>query len=136
MVRLSWEPVDQHTALTVVAVIGLGIGAALAVFGLPPLDVHLPLHRLGVMMPGCGGTRALRLTMLSQWGRAWEYNPASVVLAAGAALTLVRAVVGMVSGKWLTMRICWGPMTWTLLVVLFVALSVRQQLHAELLVGP
>lgn len=37
----------------------LAVGTiALRVFGLPPIDLHSPLHRAGIMDPLCGGTRA------------------------------------------------------------------------------
>jgi hypothetical protein len=53
------------------------VAAALAVWGLPSLDIHGPLHRLGVMDLLCGGTRAAYFTVTGRWATAWEYNPLS-----------------------------------------------------------
>jgi len=41
--RLHWQPTDRHPVLAAV--------------GLPPVDLHGPLHYLGVMDPLCGMTR-------------------------------------------------------------------------------
>ncbi|MGW3353207.1 DUF2752 domain-containing protein [Nonomuraea rubra] len=137
--RLSWDVADHYRVWTVLAVLALGYGAYLAVFGLPPVRLHLPTHWLGIMTPGCGGTRAMRQAMLGEWGKAWEYNPASPVIAVGAALMMLRAVAGWVTGRWLTVRLRrrWiARLAWIVLAVLVGALWVRQQLHAELLMGP
>lgn len=57
------------------------------------------------MAPLCGMTRALRATMLGHVGRAWAYNPASIVLAVGAVAALVRAAVGCLTGQWLNLEL-------------------------------
>ena len=49
---------DEHRWLTLLAVAGLAIALGMAVFGLPPVDLHGPLHRVGIMDPLCEG-RAL-----------------------------------------------------------------------------
>ena len=83
------------TAIVVMA----GLAAiTMAVFGLPPVDVHGPWHYLGVMDPLCGMTRAVLLLARAHIARAVEYNPASPLLAAFGAVVLVRAAVGRSTG--------------------------------------
>src|SRR6266536_2829238 len=81
LARLAWAPVDHHRRLTHLAVGGLLAGAILAVTGPPPLDLHGPLHYLGIMDPGCGMTRGVLWTLRGRLDRAWAYNPASRPLA-------------------------------------------------------
>ncbi len=133
--RLRWENVDRNRSATYAAIVGLVIGALLAIFGLPPVDTHGPLHQLGVMMPSCGGTRALRFTMLGELGKAFAYNPLSPILVLGAVLALVRHAVGMATRRWLNVRVVFNRVTIALLTVGIVALWVNQQLHVEL-IGP
>jgi hypothetical protein len=46
--RVGWSPVDRSgPQLTRLAAGGLLAGAALAVTGPPPIDLHGPLHHLG-----------------------------------------------------------------------------------------
>ncbi|MFL6054192.1 MAG: DUF2752 domain-containing protein [Actinoallomurus sp.] len=134
-VRVSWEDRDRASGVTVVAVAGLAVGVLLAVLGLPPVDLHAPPHQFGIMDPLCGGTRALRFTLLGHWHDAWRYNPLSPVLAVGAALALLRHMVGALTGRWLTI---WIPrrVLIALAVIVLVPLEVNQQLHAGLLQGP
>jgi hypothetical protein len=124
--------------VTVVALAGLTLAAVMAVFGLPPVDLHGPLHRFGIMGPFCGGTRAARLTAQGEWALAWQYNPLGVAAVLGAAAVTLRAVVGLVSGRWLTAQLHWTPWRRRVVVVvgvaLLVALMVRQQLRADLLI--
>src|SRR6266542_1728907 len=84
LVLLVWASVDHHRGLTHLAVGGLLAGAILAVTGPPPLDLHGPLHYLGIMDPGCGMTRGVLWTLRGRLDRAWAYNPASPLLVAGA----------------------------------------------------
>jgi hypothetical protein len=53
--RVVWEPVDRHRWAGLLAVAGLAAGGAMAIFGLPPVDLHGPLHYAGIMDPLCGG---------------------------------------------------------------------------------
>lgn len=133
--RIRWQSVDGHRVLTLLAVAGLVIGGALAVFGLPPVDMHGPLHRFfGIMDPLCGGTRGVRYAMRGEWGLAWAYNPASIPLVLGAIALVVRHVVGMLSGRWLTLRIQWPRrIVLALIAAGVIALEINQQMHAALL---
>ncbi|WP_327582266.1 DUF2752 domain-containing protein [Nonomuraea sp. NBC_00507] len=132
-VGLRWDSSDRHRVWTYVATAGLLVGAMLAIFGLPPVDLHSPLHRLEIMDPLCGGTRALRYTMLTEWRLAWTYNPLSPVLGVGAVLALMRHLVGALSGRWLTIEWRWSKPLLVVLALAVIALEVNQQLHASLL---
>jgi len=135
----EWLPVDRYRDWTWLAVGGVGAAAVMALAGLPPLDLHGPLHYLGVMDPLCGGTRAARFMMLGQWRAAWHYNPLGLAAVLIAALTVLRAGVGLATGRW------WTPPTGlpvrtrrlltAVLLVGLVALEVRQQLLAPLLLA-
>jgi hypothetical protein len=118
-----------------IALIGLVIAALLAVLGLPPVDLHGPLHYLGVMDPLCGGTRSVYLTLHGQLRDAVRYNPAGPGLVAGAAAVLVRAAFGRVSGYWVDIHV---PRRIVIPVALaaLAALEVNQQLHVVLLTQP
>lgn len=134
----SWERRDHHAVVTVTALAGLTIAGAMALFGLPPVDLHGPLHRFGIMDPFCGGTRAARYTAQGQWALAWQYNPLGIAAVLGASAATLRAVAGLLSRRWLTVRLQWTRGSRRLVlaigVALFVALTVRQQLRADLLV--
>jgi hypothetical protein len=119
--------------LTVVVVMAGLAAIAMAVFGLPPVDVHGPWHYLGVMDPLCGMTRAVRLLAQAHMARAVEYNPASPLLAVFGAVVLVRAAVGRSTGRWLELRFRWSATAYAALAVLVGLLWAHQQLHAGLL---
>ena len=70
------------------------------VLGLPPIDLHGPLHWVGIMDPLCGGTRAARYTAIGQWGQAWHYNPLGIVTVLAVGLLLLRGAVGVTTGRW------------------------------------
>ncbi|MBC9725018.1 DUF2752 domain-containing protein [Streptomyces sp. TRM68367] len=135
--RPVWEERDRHRWLGPLALVGIAAGGALAVFGLPPVDLHGPLHYAGVMGPLCGGTRGLHAAMLGDFDLAWRYNPLSVVLVAGAAAVLLREAAGRISGRWLNLHVA---RRWPVVMAglaLLVALTARQQAHADLLrTGP
>jgi Protein of unknown function (DUF2752) len=132
-IRVGWSDRDQCRHLTRLATFGLALAGLLALVGLPPVDLHGPLHRFGIMDPLCGMTRGVRYVMLGHLGRAIDYNPASPVLVAGAVGAMARAVVGGMSGRWLVVHIrATRPAVMALAAVL-AALWVNQQLHASLL---
>ncbi len=140
LARLAWAPVDHHRRLTHLAVGGLLAGAILAVTGPPPLDLHGPLHYLGIMDPGCGMTRGVLWTLRGRLDRAWAYNPASPLLVAGALAVVVRAGVGWLTGRWLTVALGHLERPWFWLLPAFALLAVaalwaNQQHHAALLMA-
>lgn len=126
---------DTHPVLTRMVLSGLLIALVLAIVGLPPVDIHGPLHYLGVMDPLCGGTRSVYLTLHGRLRDAVRYNPAGPLLVAAALALLVRAAVGYSTRLWVEVRV---PRR-TLIAVAglaLVALEVNQQLHAVLLTQP
>lgn len=135
MLDVAVRDVDEHRALTVLAVVGLALAAAMAVFGLPPVDLHGPLHRYGVMDPLCGGTRATRLAAQGDLAGAWRFNPLGIVVVVGAVAVVLRALVGATTSRWLTVRIRRRRAVALLLLAAAVVLQVRQQLRADLLMS-
>jgi hypothetical protein len=89
------------------------------------------------MDPLCGGTRAARYTMLGNWRLAWRYNPLGIVAVLGSAAVVGRAIIGVITGRWLSATVVWTPRRRRLVVVvvfvLLAVLEVRQQLLAPLL---
>ena len=136
-VKLGWVGHDEHWWLTIGATTGLMIALGMALFGLPPVDLHGPLHRIGIMDPLCGGTRAARYTALGQFGLAWKYNPLGIAVVFAAVLAVTRTVVGLIGRRWLTVSVAWTTsrrrFAFAVLVVVLVAIEVRQQLIADLL---
>ncbi|WP_460888390.1 DUF2752 domain-containing protein [Promicromonospora xylanilytica] len=123
--------------MTAGAALSLTAAALLATFGLPPVDLHGPLHLVGIMDPFCGGTRAARYAAQGNLVEAWRYNPLSIVIVYGALAAVARAGVGLVTRRWLTLTARWtsARRRWVIVValVLLVSLEVRQQLRADLL---
>ncbi|ABL83291.1 MULTISPECIES: DUF2752 domain-containing protein [unclassified Nocardioides] len=138
--RITWSPRDEWRTLTALAVVGALLAAAMALFGLPPVDLHGPLHRMGIMDPFCGGTRATRFAARGDLGRAWTYNPLGVVVVLGALGVLGRAVVGVASRRWLTVEVRLGrrgrQVVLAVVILLLVALEIRQQSRVDLLLVP
>lgn len=134
LVALTWDSHDAHPRLRSVALGGLAAAVALAVVGLPPVDLHGPLHRAGIMDPLCGGTRSLRAALRGDLAGAWHLNPLGPVLVGGAMAVLARTVVGWGSGRWLTVRVAWRrPAVRAVLALAAALLAVNQQLHADVL---
>jgi hypothetical protein len=131
--RLRWEQADRHPTLAPLAAAGLLAAAVLAVVGLPPVDLHGPLHRLGIMDPLCGMTRGTVAMLRGRLGQAVAYNPASPLLIAGALLALGRWLVGRLTGRWLDATLRPTPRTVGLAAALVLVLWVNQQAHATLL---
>lgn len=130
-----WEAADRWPWMTWLAALG-GLGAVgLAALGLPPVDVHGPLHYVGVMDPLCGMTRAVRHLARGDVGIALSYNPAVPLLPAFETLALVRSVVGRATGRWLYLWVSPTRGTIAIAVVVLVALTAHQQAHVEL-IGP
>lgn len=132
-VRFTVEGRDRHRWAGYVALAGLAAGVLMAVFGLPPVDIHGPVHYLGLMDPGCGGTRSVWAAMNGDFATSWEYNPLGIPLLAGAALVLLRLVAGLAGGRWINVEVRSWPTLAVVAAVLFAALTVRQQMRADLL---
>jgi Protein of unknown function (DUF2752) len=132
-VRLRWERADRHPTLAPLAAAGLLAAVLLAVVGPPSVDLHGPLHRLGIMDPLCGMTRGTVAVLRGRLGQAVAYNPASPLLVAGALLALGRWLVGRLTGRWLDATLRPTPRTVGLAAALVLVLWVNQQAHAALL---
>lgn len=126
VLRSTRDPVPR---LTVVAAVGLVVAAALAAFGMPPIDLHTPVHHLGIMDPACGMTRGAAATMRGDLGEAWYYNPASPLVILGGLLVVARWLVGRLSGIWIDVRVRATPFIVAAAGLFLVALEVNQQLH-------
>ena len=139
-VRFGLADHEQHWWLTAGAAAALVVALGMALFGLPPVDLHGPLHRVGIMDPLCGGTRAARYTALGQLGLAWKYNPLGIAVVLAAAFASTRTVAGLIWGRWLTVSVSWTTsrrrFAIVVMVVVLAALEVRQQLIADLLTAP
>lgn len=139
LLHLQWSRHDGHRWVTYLAAAGASIAVAMAIFGLPHVDLHPPIHRLGIMDPLCGGTRAARYAAQGRLAEAWRYNPLGIVTVYGAAIAVARAGVGLISGWWLNAVVSWTPRrrraAWLIALVLFAALEVRQQMRADLLIA-
>lgn len=111
----------------------------MAIIGLPPVDLHMPPHYAGIMDPLCGGTRAIRLAAMGDWGASWRYNPIGIPLLIVCVILVVRAAIGWLSGRWLTLRIRWTrrgkQIAWLLVAAAVIALEINQQAHVELLMS-
>lgn len=129
------EEADRHRLLTALAIVGLVVASLLAVFGMPPVDVHGPTHWVGIMGPTCGMTRGVAATMGGDLARAVAYNPASPLVVAGAMVVVLRGAVGRTTGRWLTFHVHVSRRGWIVIVVGLVLLTVNQQLHADLLLS-
>jgi hypothetical protein len=126
---------DATPVWTWMALAGLVAALGLAVFGLPHIDIHGPLHYLGIMDPFCGATRSVYLTMHGQLAEAVRYNPAAPVLLLAAAAVLIRAAIGCLTGYWIGARVSKRILIPVALVAV-VALQINQQLHVALLTQP
>ena len=107
--EVSWQRRDQHRLITYLAVVGVLIAAAMAFLGLPPVDLHGPLHRFGIL----------------------------AVL--GATAVTIRTLIGALARRWITAQIEWTPTQRRAAILtvlaLIVALEIRQQLRADLLIA-
>ncbi len=140
LLRVAWSRTDSMRLITVVGFLGLAAAAAMAVFGLPPVDLHGPQHYYGIMSPTCGATRAARLTAQGDLVGAWRYNPMGIVAAVAALVASARLLVGVTTRRWLEVQIAWTRRrVWiavAVAVALGVLLEIRQQGRAELLMLP
>lgn len=135
VVVLRWDSSDHWSFLAPLMAMGVLGAVALAVLGLPPVDVHGPLHYAGVMDPLCGMTRAVRHLARGDVALALRYNPAVVILPAAAAMVGARWTYGRAARRWLHVSV---RRSWPLaaaVVIAFAVLWARQQANAELL-GP
>jgi hypothetical protein len=131
--RPTFADHDSWPWLGRTALVALLAASLLAALGLPPVDLHGPLHRFGIMDPFCGGTRAARFFMTGDLQSAWRFNPGIFALSTFLGLGLARWAYGRATGRWLHLNV-----SRTLVVIAIVIglsiLEINQQLNAELLV--
>ena len=131
-IGVRWEDHDRHPWLAFVAAVGILAAFTMAVFGLPPINMHGPLHYLGIMGPLCGMTRATRHLARFELATALRYNPAVFLLAFGGFVAVGRWAHGWRTGRWLSVRIGRHRLILVAATVI-VALTIRQQANVELL---
>lgn len=122
---------DPQRWLSIAAAVGLVLGALLAAFGMPPLDLHAPPHHWGIMDPFCGMTRGSAATMRGDLAEAWWYNPASPLVILGGILVVARWVVGRLKGVWVCARWRFTRLSLTVVGLLALALEINQQMHVD-----
>jgi hypothetical protein len=133
-VRVSWE--TRNTRWWWLGAAGAVVvlsGAAMAVWGMFPLDLHEPTHFAGIMSPTCGLTRSVVATFRGDFPMAWRYNPAGLLVAAVSVAALVRLVAGVVAGRGPVLRVRPGRIGWIVFGLALLALEIRQQGQADLL---
>ncbi|KPC72023.1 hypothetical protein ADL35_32735 [Streptomyces sp. NRRL WC-3753] len=108
-------------------------GAAMAAWGMFPVDLHGPTHNAGIMAPTCGLTRSVVASFRGDMAMAWRYNPAGLLIAAVSVGTLARMVAGALAGRGPVLRVRPGRIGWIVFGLALVALEVRQQGQADLL---
>lgn len=134
-VEFAWVDEDRHVTITWLALGGAVLAVVFAVVGFPPVDLHEPTHYAGIMAPSCGLTRGTVALVRGSLGDAIRFNPASpLVLLVGLAL-LSRGALGVLTSRWLDVRLRVERLGWLLFAVAGAALAVNQQLHSGLLRG-
>lgn len=136
MIRIQLEREDRFSAWYRGAA-AMAVGAlALRVVGFPPIDLHSPLHRAGIMDPLCGGTRAALALSHGDLDLAWRYNPLVPLLAVAVGGLVARWCWGRATGRWITVDVNRRALV-VAAALLVVALWVNQQAQASLLMsGP
>lgn len=124
---------DEHRIWTLLALGGLAAGGLIAVFGLPPIPLHGPTHHLGLMSATCGMTRAVRHLALGNIDHALAYNPASLLLAPAGIVLALRAAIGTLTGRWVSLRVNLRRRGWSVVAVLVGLLWLHQQSNADYL---
>jgi len=109
------------------------VGLRLA--GLPPVDLHGPLHFLGLMDPLCGGTRAALWLSRGDLSRAWHYNPLLPLLGIALVAVAARWLLGTFGCRWYNVYGRNRRLAVVLGAIFTIALWANQQSHATLLMG-
>jgi hypothetical protein len=135
LINAGWESRDRHRTWTRIALFGVPLAGLLAAFGLPSIDIHGPLHYLGVMGPTCGMTRGVMWFTRGNLARAWLFNPASFLVAPAMVVLISRAFYGYLTGRWLTVSVRWRPWLWVVPTLFVLALSVHQQINVGVLLA-
>ncbi|MFD3928299.1 DUF2752 domain-containing protein [Streptomyces sp. NPDC058614] len=133
-VRLGREPRNARWWwLGAAGTVVVAAGVAMAVWGMFPVDLHEPSHYAGIMSPTCGLTRSVVAVLRGDVALAWRYNPAGLLVAADSFATLARLAAGAFAGRGPVLRVRPGRIGWIVIGLALVALEVRQQGQADLL---
>ena len=124
------DAADRWVLLTVGAAVVLVFGPLFAVLGMPRADSMAAFHRVGLVGPTCGLTRGVVAVFRGEVGRAWAFNPASLLVVLAAVGGAIRAIVGLTGHGWVAVRMRWSRRS-TLVVLLATGLLwANQQAHA------
>ncbi|WP_327432919.1 DUF2752 domain-containing protein [Streptomyces sp. NBC_01236] len=133
-VRLGWETQNARWWwLGLAGAVVVLAGSVMAVWGMFPIDLHEPTHYAGIMAPTCGLTRSVVAVFRGDLAMAWRYNPAGLLVAGVSVAILARLVWGTAVGRGPVLRIRPGRIGWIALGLALVALEIRQQGQAPLL---
>lgn len=135
MVAFRWEAHDRHPTTTRLTLIGIPLVTLLALVGLPPVDIHGPLHYLGIMGPTCGMTRGVMWTARWDLARAGQFNPASLLVVPTLIGLTGRAVYARLANRWLNLHIRWRPWLWVIPALLILILTIHQQINIDFLLA-
>lgn len=130
-VGISSERFDGARLWTVLSMLGLPGAVVLALVGGLPFDLPMPTHLLGLVTPTCGLTRGSTALVRGDYSLAWAYNPVSFAVIAFGATGILRAVLGVATGRWVNMSVTVRPLGRVLLITAGLLLWVHQQQHAE-----
>lgn len=134
---LRWwiSDTEETRPVTLVSLVGMLAGLALVLNGGFPVDMPMPTHSFGWVEPTCGLTRGSTALMRGDFALAWRYNPASFLVVGGAVAWLMRTAAGVVSRRWLNLRVRPNAAIWIGLAVAVGALLVWQQSNAEFIIN-
>jgi hypothetical protein len=126
---------DEMTWMTWLSGIGLATAVVLALIGGLPVDVPMPTHRFGWVEPSCGLTRGSTAVMRGDFSTAWRYNPLSFVVIAFGVAGCIRTVVGVLTGRWINVRVPPTRRSWLALIAPLVAFWAYQQTNADYIIN-
>lgn len=128
-----WSDRDEHRVVFLMTGVAVAVGLVLRVLPRDLDVVHTFEHGLGFMAPTCGLTRAGLALVRGDLATAWSYNPAIFLVAPLAAALVARFASGVVTGRWLTLRVKPGSVGRLIGLAIIVALWLNQQAHFSFL---
>lgn len=126
---------DRMRWLTYLTAGGVIAAVVLAVIGGFPLDTPMPTHAFGWVEPTCGLTRGSTAIARGDFAAAWHYNPASFLVMGFGLFGLMRTATGLLSHRWVNVKVTWSRVAWVAFGVAFVALWAYQQTNAEFIIN-
>ena len=134
---LGWwiSDTEETRWVTLVSLVGMLAGLALVLNGGFPVDTPMPTHSFGWVEPTCGLTRGSTALIRGDFALAWRYNPASFLVVGGAVAWLLRTAVGLLTRRWLNLRVRPNSAIWIGLLVAVGGLWALQQSNAEFIIN-